>query len=137
MSYCYEHVREYDGETCPGCAIGQGLKSHRKVFDSMLFRYEMEAHDKWLEWSFKIPFIQFPSDWKIRITPPFGGAVARFRVWIPGMPDAENVSIYLDCFDRLGCYGKPYWEVHPYKGDCGRCDMADIPELLRMIAARG
>jgi hypothetical protein len=56
---------------------------------------EME-HEKWRE---QIPFINFPSDWTIQICPPFSGAVVRFRV----KKDKAHVSIYLDCYDNLGC----------------------------------
>jgi hypothetical protein len=87
---------------------------------------EMMEHRKWMK---EIPYIQFPADWKVQITPPFAGAVVRFRVQ---KNDAE-VSIYLDCYDRLGCYGSPYWEVYPHEGDVFRCDMSDTESLLNAI----
>lgn len=43
------------------------------------------------------------------------------------------VSVYLDCFDNLGVYGEPYWEVYPYDDDIYRCDMKDTKKLLRAI----
>lgn len=98
-------------------------------------RYRIEAEEKWREWINKIPFIKFPANWKIKPIPPFGGAMARFQVELPGKPKLTK-SIYLDCFDNLGCHGSPYWEVHPYRGDCGRCDMDDTKKLLKMIADR-
>jgi len=106
-----------------------------KMKDDML-PYVLAEKDKWREWAFKIPFIEFPAGWKVSVSPPFGGAVARFRVRLPEMSENDSISIYLDCYDRLGCYGQPYWEVYPYKSDCGRCDMSDTAELLRMIADR-
>ena len=87
---------------------------------------EMMEHRKWMK---EIPYIQFPSDWKVQITPPFAGAVVRFRVQ---KNDAE-VSVYLDCYDRLGYYGSPYWEVYPHEGDVFRCDMSDTESLLNAI----
>jgi len=89
-------------------------------------------YDKIMEnnkWSQEIPYIPFPSDWEVKITPPSVGAVVRFRV---KKGDAK-VSVYLDCYDNLGCVGFPYWEVYPYGGDVFRCDMLDTESLLRAI----
>ncbi len=97
-----------------------------------LVRYKIEAQDQWRESIGKIPHIQFPADWLVQVIPPFGGAMARFRV---KLPTGGEKSVYLDFYDRLGYYGSPYWEVYPFEGDVGRCDMADVPELLRMIAS--
>lgn len=97
-------------------------------------RYKIEAEEKWRESMEVIPHINFPSEWAIQIIPPFAGAIVRFRVKIPNVPG--DVSIYLDFYDRLGSMGYPYWEVYPYQGDIGRCQMADVDELLRMIADR-
>lgn len=97
-------------------------------------RYTIEHHEKWREWIGRIPWIQFPTDWLVQVIPPFGGAIARFRV---KLPSGSEKSIYLDAFGALGYYSKPdtpYWEVYPVNGDTGRCDMDDIPELLRLIA---
>lgn len=99
------------------------MKNYRLVYE---YEDKME-HRKWIK---EIPFIQFPNDWKVQITPPFAGAVVRFRV----QKDEAEVSIYLDCYDKLGCYGSPYWEVYPYKGDVFRCDISDTGSLLNAIA---
>ena len=87
---------------------------------------QIMEHSKWLK---EIPYINFPAEWQIQISPPFGGAVVRFKV----KTDKANVSVYLDCYDTLGCYGEPYWEVYPHKGDIFRCDMADTENLLNAI----
>ena len=87
---------------------------------------QIMEHSKWKK---EIPYIQFPTDWKVQISPPFAGAVVRFRV----KKDNAEVSIYLDCYDRLGCYGEPYWEVYPHQGDVYRCDMVDTESLLKAI----
>lgn len=102
--------------------------------DTYVIRYRIEAAEKWRELIDGMPWIQFPADWQIQMIPPFGGATARFRVRVPGSDDW--VSIYADHYDRLGYRGSPYWEVYPYQGDIGRCDLADVQELLRMIADR-
>lgn len=91
--------------------------------------YEYEQQMEHRKWAKEIPYIQFPADWKVQITPPFAGAVVRFRV----QKDDMEVSIYLDCYDRLGFYGSPYWEVYPHEGDVFRCDMSDTESLLNAI----
>lgn len=108
----------------------------KKKFEGEMGRLLVENQEKWRDLIEEIPSISFPQDWKIQIIPPFGGAIVRFRVWIPGMNSKEWVSIYLDVYNRLGLATGPYWEVYPYKGDTGRCLMDDTDELLKMIADR-
>lgn len=96
-----------------------------------LTRYKVEEEQKWREEVQTLPFIPFPAGWQVQIIPPFGDAVVRFRVKLPSGPEK---SIYLDKRMALGYWeGEGYWEVYPYRGDVGRCDIRDIPELLRMI----
>ena len=99
--------------------------------DDVMKRYAVERADDWMGWISKIPFLpEMPSGFQIKVIPPFGGALVRFQVQKPGN---HVVSVYLDVADRLGCYGAPYWEVHPYFGDVGRCDMDNVSELVKMI----
>lgn len=86
------------------------------------------------KWVVEIPFIKFPSDWEIKVIPPFAGAVVRFQVKVPQA--RSPVSVYLDCYDRLGFFGAPYWEVYPHRGDIARCPMNDVKSLLEFIADR-
>lgn len=111
-------------------------KNFEKEFKSSIDRYRIEEKEQWRQWCDKIPFIPFPDGWQIQIIPPFVGAMARFRVRLPQHKEGDSVSIYLDCFDRLGFFGEPYWEVYPYQGDTGRCPMADVKTLIEMIADR-
>ena len=101
----------------------------------MTSRYDVERAEDWRGCCNKIPFIKFPANWKVKMIPPFAGAIARFLVELPGSPKLVK-SIYLDFYDNLGCHGTPYWEVHPYRGDCGRCDLDDTKKLIKMIADR-
>jgi len=81
------------------------------------------------EWSNKIPQLQFPPEWKIRIWPPMYGALIRFQV-------NARISVYLDVEDNLGCVGKPYWEIYPNDdGDTSRFLMEETDELLAGIAS--
>lgn len=82
-------------------------------------------------WGDKIPYIKFPDNLKIKIIPPFAGAVIRFRA--ADLEEKASVSVYLDCYDTLGCYGKPYWEIYPVDGDIFRCDMEDVNTLINTI----
>jgi hypothetical protein len=78
----------------------------------------------------KMPYLQFPARWSIRMLWPFGGAAARFVV---KKGDAE-VSVYADFDDSLGCMGKPYWEIYPYDGDTWRCWINEGDELIKAIS---
>jgi hypothetical protein len=91
----------------------------------------VENIQEYRKWADKIPAIKFPSDWCVQIIPPYGGAIVRFTVQRYGCKN--KVSVYLDCYDRLGYVGRPYWELYPYKGDTYRCAMEDIDELLDII----
>ena len=90
---------------------------------------EME-YDRWYK---EIPFIKFPASWEVKIIPPFGGAVVRFRV---RNTRGKEISVYLDCYDTLGCYGSPYWEIFPAADDdIARYAMNDIDGLLKGLKA--
>jgi hypothetical protein len=98
-----------------------------------LTRYKVEDAQNWREEVLSLPFIPFPAGWQVQIIPPFADAVVRFRV---RLPSGTEKSVYLDKRNSLGYWntvGEGYWEVYPYRGDVGRCDTNDIPELLRMI----
>jgi hypothetical protein len=92
--------------------------------------YEYSAimeHDKWMR---EIPYIRFPSDWEVQVSPPFSGAVVRFRV----KKGKSDISVYLDCYDNLGFMGRPYWEIYPYNDDTFRCAMNDTDGLIQAIS---
>ena len=93
-------------------------------------RFKIEESQKWFDEVELIPYIQFPTEWKVRIIPPFRDAVVRFQVKLPCGTDK---SVYLDTRDSLGYWGCPYWEVYPYQGDVGRCNREDVVTLLDMI----
>jgi hypothetical protein len=96
---------------------------------STIDRYTIESLEKWREWAGKIPAVSFDSDWKIKVIPPFGGAMARFVVY----RGEKKASVYLDCNNALGYMENPYWEVYPVKGDAARCGMHDTDELVLLI----
>ena len=89
---------------------------------------------EYYKWAKEIPFIHFPDKYEVKIIPPFGGAVARFIVQQREWRELGTRSIYLDCYDRLGCFGEPYWELFPCAGDdVYRCRMDDTQALLDAI----
>ena len=92
--------------------------------------YELERILEYRKWEKEIPFLQFDQDWEVKIIPHFGGVIARFLV----KKGEAKVSIYLDCYDRLGCVGEPYWEVYPYDDDVYRCSINEANLLLNAIS---
>ena len=108
-------------------------RSNDTTADSILHipivhRDRLMNSEKWRE---QIPFMSFPPEWTIQITPPFNHAVVRFRI----RQENANVSVFLDCYELLGSYGEPYWDVSPYEGDNFRCKMNDTEALLRAISS--
>lgn len=96
--------------------------------DTMLvYKYDQIMESQ--KWRNEIPYLQFPIDYKVKIIPPFGGAVVRFLIEKNG----KKVSVYLDCYNKLGCYGEPYWEIYPHEEDVFRCDMNDTDSLMKAI----
>ena len=98
-------------------------------FDKTTARLKIEHEEGWRTWVDKIPAIQFDADWQVKVIPPICGAMVRFVI----LKGGKQASIYLDCYDVLGCMGHPYWEVYPVDGDVGRCDMNDTTQLLALI----
>ena len=99
-------------------------------------RLKVEEKQGWREEIDSIPFIQFKETWKVKVIPPTGDAIVRFLVVLPS---GVEKSVYLDGRNSLGYWPNGYyWEVyHPNKddnsGDCTRCNMEDIDQLLEMI----
>ena len=101
--------------------------------EKLTISINMEKEFEWDKWRLEIPFINFPRNWEIKIIPPFSGAVIRFIVKRKDSTVSNTISVYLDCYDVLGCYNKPYWEIYPYDNDVFRCDMNDVETLIKAI----
>lgn len=93
-----------------------------------VYEYErIMEHDKWNK---EIPFIELPEGYKIKVIPPFAGAIVRFLV----KKQDVSVSVYLDCYDNLGCMNKPYWEIYPASNhDTFRCYIHETDDLIAAI----
>lgn len=98
-------------------------------YEIMQLQTELEKKLDWNKWAKEIPYITFPSDWQIQIIPPFNWAIIRFHVKYKN----RSVSVYLDCYDFLGSFGEPYWEVCPVGDDVYRCKMNDVESLMKAI----
>jgi len=76
-----------------------------KISEDALFdaRRTVEKGERWREIMDSIPALSFPADAKVKIIPPFSGAVARFTV------ERGNafVSIFADFHDVLTTAGEP------------------------------
>jgi hypothetical protein len=98
-------------------------------------RLNQERRDDWRALAFDLPYFSLPEGWKICVTPPFGGASARFRVMPPHT--TETVSVFLDSTDALGLVGETYWEVHPVDDDVERFLKDEIDDLMACIVCAG
>ena len=101
-----------------------------------LLSAQTEEAFEYEKWRDQIPYISFPVGWKVKMVPPFAGAVVRFSVKHPEVE--EDISVYLDCYDMLGIYSNrprtPYWEIFPYFEDTARCRMEDTDKLIRLLS---
>lgn len=96
----------------------------------MLTSSQMGVVYEWEKWCKEIPQLKFKPDWEVQVIPPIVGAVVRFRV----TKGKKTVSVYLDCYDNLGYFGSPYWEIYPDKDDNNaRFPMGDTEALLKAI----
>lgn len=94
-------------------------------------RYLQET-DEWGKWHKEIPFIELPAGFQYKPIPNSVGSIVRFLAKKTG--NDKTVSIYLDCYGRLGCEDKPYWEIYPDKhGDNFRCGINDVEMLSKAI----
>lgn len=91
----------------------------------------LEEEYEFRKWLTKIPSIKLPTHLSFVPSPNFSGSVARFRVQADFKKN--DLSVYLDCYDNLGCFGEPYWELYPYKEDVFRCAMNDTTSLVNAI----
>jgi hypothetical protein len=87
---------------------------------------------EWGKWRTSIPCFNFPADWYVRIIPPFANGIIRFLV-DDNQKMNDPISIYLDCYDFLGCENSPYWEAYPIEGNTYRCLMENAEELIQVI----
>lgn len=96
--------------------------------------FELRANLEWDKWIVKIPFLNFPSHWNIKIIPPYLTGIVRFLVQTDKMLADEYVSIYLDCYDIAGFVGQLYWKIYPNEaGTSERFLMDETTNLMLAI----
>lgn len=99
--------------------------------DDFLLPYKVDKQMEYLSWAGKIPYISFPDDWEVRIIPPFSGAIVRFLARLKGKE--KSISVYLDCYQKLGCMDAPYWEAYKIGDDTIRFYLDETNELIKAI----
>lgn len=102
----------------------------RDYVKDTIARAELENGENWNDILKEVPILNFDKEWDIQIIPPFGGAVARFRVFKNG---EQVCSVYLDWYERLAIFGEPYYELYPYEEDVRRYSLRETDELIEDI----
>lgn len=114
-------------------------------------RWDVEAQENWRKYTNGdlLPSFDIPSHLSIKIIPPFGGALCRFRLIDKKDPTLE-VSVYFDATNSLGYFGSdfknptPYWEIYPVyytnppeedKKDIRRFAINDSKSLINVAVA--
>lgn len=104
-------------------------------FEIEFNRLLVEGKEEWTSWVDKMPALHFDPTWGVQIIPPFGGALARFRI----SKGNTWVSVYFDAFNRLGYFGSvfddpvPYFELYPFGDDVKRYGLDEVDELMSDI----
>lgn len=88
---------------------------------------------EWDKWTNEIPLISFHPDTVVRLIPPFADAMVRFFISHKDNQDF-HLSVYLDCYNKLGYMPYPYWEVYDGNtNDCTRFHINDTESLMKFI----
>lgn len=102
-------------------------------YKNTMARLGIEEVEEWRKWCKEIPYIKFPNSWQVQIIPPITLAIVRFKV--KKAHTRNEISVYLDCYNRLGFSIEPYWEIYPDANDSNaRFAMADTEGLIKAIA---
>jgi len=106
-------------------------EASEKRFNRLLLSYQLEKEFNWQKWIHEIPYISFPSEWSVKVIPPYNGSIIRFLVKLKTEPDSHRISVFLDCYDVQGSVGYPYWKIYPDKEGCPlRIPMNNVDEFL-------
>lgn len=84
-----------------------------KKLDELIIPYvQIGEKLQFREWSEKLPWIKWPSEYYVKSIPNCGGSFVRYLVSLNPFDEKPRVvSIYLDCIGALGFMPWPYWEV--------------------------
>lgn len=96
--------------------------------------YELEQALDYRRWMEELPFMEIPSGFKIKVVPPWHGAVIRFWIQKVGAVDNQDcVSVYFDSRNVLGSMSQPYWEAYPIDDDCQRYFVGEEEKMMSDI----
>lgn len=108
--------------------IGQYLQS---MMGGMMTQ-QTENMFEWEKWTKDIPYISLPEGTEIKILPPSGGVVSKFSIRKKG--SNHNVLVFLDAYDNVNKYGKPYWGINSAAlKETEKIPFEDINELEEKI----
>ena len=103
------------------------FQKRREIMEAESLIYEAHEYKKWIE---EIPYFELPDGISIKPIPNFCGSIVRFKA----KANNRSVSVYLDCYSKLGIEKEPYWEVYPcVHGYPERCGMNETDELIKII----
>lgn len=99
------------------------------TFNRYKIASQVDKTFKYIEWAQEIPAFEIPQGYKIKVIPPFRGALVRFLV-IDSLTEKE-ISIYLDGYNLLGYYNGAYWELYPNMAeDVSRYPINSIDKVI-------
>lgn len=102
-------------------------------FKTRLLCYDIDRKMNYMQWCDELPFIQWPSHYQIKVIPPFGAKIIRFKLKANDTP--IELSIYLDAYNYSGYMPWPYWEIFGgnFEQDVSRCKWDDIEKLKELV----
>lgn len=106
-----------------------------EIIDMQRKREKVEEFYQWKEWADRIPFLDFDSNWEVKIIPPLKCTVIKFH--LKHKEKAESwVSVLLEADNYFGGPAEnPYWEVYPID-NCDsflRIPLNETDKLLKTI----
>lgn len=108
------------------------MKDHKLTFersqDLLSQRFKLESAEHWFSIIPQILPLHFKEEWDVKIIPPFSGAITRFYISY----NDRFVSVYLDWYDRLGIFKKPYYEIYDGE-DTKRYSLDNTDEMMSDI----
>lgn len=108
------------------------LKMHSDYKRANLLNETANAFE-WVKWATQIPFVSFPKEWEVNLSPPIQTGVVGFIVRLKAKQDTA-VFVNLHCYELDDHMEEPYWEIeHPNMETVYQCDMKDGEGLIKNI----
>lgn len=85
-------------------------------------------------WMRELPFMEIPAGFKIKVVPPWHGAVVRFWIQKADAVDMEKcISVYFDSRNVLGSMDQPYYEAYSIDDECQRYFVGEEDKMMADI----